>query len=78
MLGGDATFLLIPDIELAHEQHARAAVLQHVFNGVGGFGRENRNSGAARHPDCQLGHDEMGTVLGQQGNACTGLENFAP
>ena len=43
-------------------------MVQNISNGLTGFGWENGHSGAAGHPDGQLGHDEMGTVFRKNGH----------
>ena len=48
--------LLRPGVEFADEQHAGAAVVQHVADGIGGFGREDRHRGAA---DIQMASSAM-------------------
>jgi hypothetical protein len=66
---GYAGGLLVPGVELADEQQAGTAVLQHVFHSFGGFGRENRDGGVACHPDGELRHKEVRAIFGQNGNA---------
>ena len=71
---GNARLLLVKGIELAHEQHAGAAVFQHELDGFCSFGGEDGCGGAASHPDGQLGHDEVGAVFGQDGDTGAGFE----
>ena len=71
---GHAGHLLLPGVELADEQQAGVAVLQHELHGLGRFRREDRHRGVAGHPDRQFGHEEVGAVLGQDGDAGAGLE----
>ena len=72
--GGNALGLLRPLVELADEQQAGAAVLEPEAHGGGGLGRKDRHRGAAGHPDRDLGTEEMGAVLGQDGDAKTAFE----
>ncbi len=56
-------------VELADEQQAGVAVLEHEAHGVGGLGGEDRHRGVAAEPDRQLGHEEVRAVLRQDGDA---------
>ena len=50
---------------------------EHVADGLGGLGGEDRHRGVAGHPDGQLGHDEVGAVLRQDGDARAAREAAA-
>ena len=73
---GHAGFLCGPGIELADKQQTGTAVLQNVADGLCRLGWEDRHGCAARHPDRQLRHEEVRAILGQQCNACTGLQTL--
>ena len=74
---GTPALLLRPGVELADEQQAGLAVLEHVAHGVGGLGREDRHRGVAGHPDGQLGHEEVRAVLRQDRDARAAREAAA-
>ena len=57
-----------PRVQLANEQEAGLAVVQHIANGFASFGWEDGHRGAACHPDGQLRHDEVRAIFGQDGH----------
>ena len=72
--GRYATLLLWPDVEFSYKEKACTAVVKHVVNGLCSFSREDRNGCETSHPDRQLSHHEMRTVLGQNSNTGSGFE----
>jgi hypothetical protein len=49
-------------------------VAEHVADRVGRLRREDGDGGAAGHPDSELRDDEVGAVLGKDGDARAGPE----
>ena len=72
----NACSLLFPGVELAHEQQACTAVFEHVAQGAFSLRWKDRHGAAPCHPDGEFGHEEMGAVFGQDGNACTVLKTL--
>ena len=71
---GDAELLRCPVVQLADEQQPGLAVLEHEPDGLGPLGGEDRHRGAARHPDGEFRHEEVGAVFRQDRDTIAGLD----